>query len=628
MKCKRLWIGAFIALIVIATREASNHNDDDDDNNGSMTISTSDNTIPTVLGVTAIAAVTAISVTLMLVTQSDTTSTMNTDYVCPTQTCPDTDDSNDWSDYDVGMTVETRSGKVKGTMAETPDGTMVHEFYNVPYATPPVGLNRWQAPKIMNEDNAWTGTFDASLDTTIKCIQYTTGDGQEDCLRMTIRSTDLSASKPVIVWIHGGGVMFNWGNKPGYSFDAEMTGWMDVVTVNVNYRLGLLGFNSIDELWNEDEGVYANNGIRDQIAALTWIQDNIANFGGDPNSVTLIGESGGGTSLLAILSSSMANGKYHRAFVMSAGVEMRTDHTVGDGFQQDSMNITEQVGCLQDTLEDRRNCLMTVPANYFTEKKDGQPGKIANSITAVAYFDFPMRYGEVYDRVGMLYVDGEVINQAPRELASATNPPDNRVPVIISNLAEESGLLQVFAGMNVFSDDGTVNDTMRPLFDAILNPSVDSADYILNKIYSTMYPDMSPQEKWNQVVTDLRVTCPTNDVAEAMSQSSHHDIYRMYITNHMENMPAYHTWDTDALFGFLDWEETEKDIAFRMSMIEILKQFAHYNSLPDAWGTYPGHTMTMTNDIDNIQVVIDGKPQEDICEEWRAMSLVDLGWQN
>ncbi len=89
-------------------------------------------------------------------------------------------------------------------------------------------------------------------------------------------------------------------------------------------RLGFLGFSSVEELWDADNGVYANNGIRDMVVAIDWIQDNIMYFGGDPDSVTVIGESGGATAVLALASSPLANNKFHRGMEHTEILNMKT----------------------------------------------------------------------------------------------------------------------------------------------------------------------------------------------------------------------------------------------------------------------------------------------------------------
>jgi carboxylesterase type B len=194
------------------------------------------------------------------------------------------------------------------------------------------------------------------------CIQKS--GGTEDCLVLTIRTADVSASRPVIVWIHGGGMTTGYCCQVGYSFDSDRTMELDAVTVNVNYRLGILGFNSIEELW--EEGVYANNGIRDLITALEWIQDNIAGFGGDPNSVTIIGESGGATAVLGIVSSPLAVDKFHRAVSLSPAPEMRFNYTEGNELQQSLYGINTGLNCTQANIADRKACLMEVPAEQFS----------------------------------------------------------------------------------------------------------------------------------------------------------------------------------------------------------------------------------------------------------------------
>lgn len=532
-------------------------------------------------------------------------------------------------DSSTNPTVQTKSGNVKGKTSQTSDGSTIYEFFNIPYASAPTGVNRFQPPQLKNATNPWGESVDATVDSVIKCIQLDSGSGSEDCLVMTIRTTDISASKPVIVWIHGGGMMMGYCCDPGYSFDSDRTTELEAVTVNINYRLGILGFNSIEELWDEDAGVYANNGIRDQIAALDWIQDNIAGFGGDPNSVTIIGESGGATAVLGIVSSPLAVDKFHRAISLSPAPEMRFNYTEGDEFQQDVYDINTALNCTQDNKVDRKACLMEVSADQFSQEGDGLPGKLP--VVTSAYFDFPLRYGDKGgEYAGLAIIDPTVITQSPRNLGSAAEiNPSSKVKVIMSNTAQETGIMRVLGETtNVYASKEELDAFLTTWY-----PNITSDLDILNKTYE-MYPDTTPQMLWETLTTDMRSTCPTNDVAMAMSGSTHHDIYRLYITNvPADGYPSYHAWDTFALFNFVYFTDLGIAVSdewnqFGDKLVELVKEFAKDGSFSNGWGTFPNNSMTLTSSIDEMEVVSTDKPQEVVCEALRALDLVKYGWQN
>jgi para-nitrobenzyl esterase len=202
------------------------------------------------------------------------------------------------------------SGTVRGATA----GDVVG-FKGIPYAAPPVGPLRWRAPR---PPKPWQGVRDA-LRFGPSCTQPAVEDVSEDCLTVNVwRPAKPSARPlPVMVWIHGGALVR--GGTALYPGDALAA--QGVVVVSMNYRLGRLGFFAHPALAVEAPGdLRGNCGYMDQLAALQWVQRNIAAFGGDPRSVTIFGESAGGGSVLVHLTSPLSRGLFQRAIVQSAGV--------------------------------------------------------------------------------------------------------------------------------------------------------------------------------------------------------------------------------------------------------------------------------------------------------------------
>ena len=208
---------------------------------------------------------------------------------------------------------ETTAGKIKG--AEE-DGLYV--FRGIPYAAPPVGALRFRAPQ---PHPGWEGVRDA-IDFGAIAPQIA-NDGleellgsfpqpqSEDCLFLNIWTPGIDrARRPVMVWIHGGGFTIGSGSEPYYA-GATLADRGDVVVVTINYRLGALGFLHAPALGE------TNFGMRDQVAALRWVRDNIANFGGDPDNVTIFGESAGGMSVATLMASPEAAGLFHKAIPQS-----------------------------------------------------------------------------------------------------------------------------------------------------------------------------------------------------------------------------------------------------------------------------------------------------------------------
>lgn len=208
----------------------------------------------------------------------------------------------------------------------------VLSFKGIPYAAPPIGNLRWRSPQ---PAEPWEGVRQATAYGN-DCIQKPLpGDASasgnktsEDCLVLNVwrpAAIDRNDKLPVLVWIHGGG--FVNGSSAAPIYDGSAFARQGLVAVSFNYRLGRLGFFAHPALTAAQEGPLGNYGLLDQLAALRWIQRNIAAFGGDPNRVTIVGESAGGISVMHHLISPEARGLFHRAIVLSGGG--RTYLTIG-----------------------------------------------------------------------------------------------------------------------------------------------------------------------------------------------------------------------------------------------------------------------------------------------------------
>jgi para-nitrobenzyl esterase len=209
--------------------------------------------------------------------------------------------------------VRTATGLVKG--ASSSDGR-VQIFKGIPFAAPPVGDLRWQAPR---PAAPWEGTR-AATEFGSRCLQgqifgdIVFTDKSEDCLSLNIWTPAKAAGErlPVMVWIHGGGFQAGAGAEPRH--DGDVFARKGVILVTFNYRLGVFGFFAHPELTKESgRNASGNYGLLDQIAALGWVRDNIAAFGGDPGNVTIFGESAGSLAVSALMASPLARGLFHKA---------------------------------------------------------------------------------------------------------------------------------------------------------------------------------------------------------------------------------------------------------------------------------------------------------------------------
>ncbi len=223
-----------------------------------------------------------------------------------------------------GVVVKIDSGAVEGAAANGVDA-----FLGIPYAAPPVGELRWRAPQPMMP---WSGVrlataFGSDCSQAPNVIEKIQTTPNEDCLYLNVwrpaqgaagRTGESAGRKlPVLVWIHGGGFVGGGSSIPWY--DGSKFAHDGIVVVSLNYRLGRLGFFAHPAILATGERPTGNFGFLDQIAALEWVQRNIAAFGGDPERVTLMGQSAGGASVLALLTSPAAQDLFQQVVVLSGG---------------------------------------------------------------------------------------------------------------------------------------------------------------------------------------------------------------------------------------------------------------------------------------------------------------------
>jgi len=255
--------------------------------------------------------------------------------------------------------VKTESGLVKG-LAESDTKTCV--WRGIPYAAPPVGELRWKAPQ---PTKTWEDVRDGSV-WGARCMgmggmvmkhfdQDPSGKMSEDCLYLNIWRPKKEGKFPVMLWIHGGGYMMGTANTPVY-WGGKLSQSGDVVVVSINYRLNYFGFMALPALRDEDPNKSVGSyGSLDQVAALKWVKANIAAFGGDPQNVTVFGESAGGMSVCTLLASPLATGLFERAIIESG--PCRVGAPLEKSFERGKL-AARAWGCGPDDLE----CLRSVPA--------------------------------------------------------------------------------------------------------------------------------------------------------------------------------------------------------------------------------------------------------------------------
>ncbi|WP_349268761.1 carboxylic ester hydrolase [Mycolicibacterium parafortuitum] len=315
--------------------------------------------------------------------------------------------------------VDTTSGPVRGV-----DDGIVKSWKAIPYAAAPVGELRWRAPE---PPQAWKEPFDAGRvgpvcpQPTDPKIPLDLGAPQgEDFLSLNVwapSGTEPGDGKPVMVWVHGGAYVLGSASQPLYHGRALAT-FGDVVVVTVNYRLGAFGFLEVGAF--DDSGRFASNrGLRDVLAALAWVRDNIAAFGGDPGRVTLFGESAGGGIVTSLLASPDAAGLFHAAIAQSAPATSIYD--VGRA-RRVAQRFLDVLGVSRDELSRLADApttsLVEATRTVFNEVPVSTPGTLAFAPT----------------------VDGDLVPDYPVNLAR--NGKTHPVPLIIGTNKNEAALFR------------------------------------------------------------------------------------------------------------------------------------------------------------------------------------------
>ncbi len=379
--------------------------------------------------------------------------------------------------------VETRYGKVRGTNHGT-----VSVWKAIPFAQPPVGALRFRAPQ---PPAPWSHVRDATAFGPIAPQATLQGNGffgarrltqepeSEDCLYLNIWSPVPQADgkkRPVMVWIHGGAFTMGSGSTATYDgTNFAMHG--DVVVVTLNYRLGALGFLYLEELAGEQYATSGNNGLLDQIAALQWVRDNIEAFVGDPNAVTIFGESAGAMSIGALLAMPAAKGLFRHAILQSGAA-----HNVRS--KEAASQIAYQFLQALNLKEDELASLLQEPTDALLAAQ-----------AVVLRKHVSLAFGPV--------VDGISLPLAPSAAIASGMAKD--VTVLIGTNHDEMKLFRV--GPAATEPDARV---LQRTFGAAADTAIAT--------YTSARPELPLSDVWTAVLTDQVFRIPAIRLAEKQAQ--------------------------------------------------------------------------------------------------------------
>lgn len=470
----------------------------------------------------------------------------------------------------------TQYGAVQGVV----EGNIL-AYRGIPYAAPPVGELRWRRPQ---PPASWNGIRDASAFGNV-CIQIDSNNqlvGNEDCLLLNIFIGQPAASQklPVMVFIHGGGNSKGDTHQP--QFDAPPLATHGAIVVTAEYRLGLLGYFANALLTAEDGVSSGNYNLQDQIAALAWVKQNIAVFGGDPAHVMVFGQSAGGSDVQSVITSPLANGLFSAAGIESSGI-LHGDLLTMSAIETLDQPVVAALSC--DKAADVLACLRAVPAATIVANQ----GPYTNND---------------------LMIDPRVLPVNPYDVLQQQGSP---APLMLGSNREEFATLgdDPNASLDATGYASAVHSRFDPFGAGV-------ADQVLAFYPVTNYD--SPAYALIAVDTDYYLTCGLRPIARVASGAGRPSVWRYFYTHRFENdsfwnaYRAFHSAELYFVFGNLpaltgSYAPSTAEIALADQMMGYWTRFAATGD-PNGSGAVPWQPYDATTDpmmqLDDQQTAISG----------------------
>ena len=434
-----------------------------------------------------------------------------------------------------GLTVGTTEGPVEGV---EDDG--VYVFRGVPYAAPPIGDLRWKPPgaAIPRDEVFLADEFGHAC---VQILPFLGATGDEDCLVLNIATPSSGNDLPVLFWIHGGGFALGEGAQAdGGTLGDEIARETGSVVVSINYRLGPFGFLAHSTLREESpDDASGNYGLMDQTAALEWARDNIAGFGGDPNNVTIFGESAGAFSVCSHLTSAMSAGLFHKAIAQSGNCFRPWPSAAGAEAHGDT--FAEKIGCAEE--DDVLACMRGKSDTEVLEAFPSGPSFGFADLEGTGATWWPI-------------LDGLFFTVQSAESIASGN--FNKVPTIVGFTKDEAQLFTWLTEVDAENPIPITDDNYDDFLSRLLGGDAD-----LVAQARAQYPPEShaaPAQALGAFTTDTTFRCPARDEAALLAEHVTTYLYQFEYTGagyqldalHMRpdyGLGAFHSGDIQYVFG-------------------------------------------------------------------------------
>ncbi|XP_019967407.2 para-nitrobenzyl esterase [Paralichthys olivaceus] len=513
--------------------------------------------------------------------------------------------------------VSTPCGKFRGRHKNG-----AYSFKGMPYAAPPVGDLRWAPPAAPTCRSGVTeaGRFRSMCPQVRPMSNTGKVMGQEDCLFVNVwtPSLQLDAKLPVMVWIHGGHLHTLSGGERCYSPTETLAANTGVVYVSFNYRLNAFGFLALEMLREgSPTNTSGNYGLMDQIAALKWVQSNILRFGGDPGKVTIFGQS----SVWTLMTSPQAKGLFQAAVDMSGPY---VHNVTLKQAESDNMVFLKKTNCGDLSCVRRLSVRQVLQAIPWEEYPSWAPDGMT---------DLPTR-GRFIGPV--VVVDGFVL-KAPT--FKEMNEGHSDVPFLVGTTEQEVDFRPPAENISMWTWEDYrwfVTDKLESFSEKLPKDALD--------LYPVSGPcpiaDRCPERAYTTMVSDIRVTCPNNELARTAAAALTSPVYR-YVVTHTPSGPvntsggllpfpsrfAFHRLDAVAFFGGLEVvlgkPLSDEDKRFQDVITRHLVNFAKTGKMEKEWPEFPAATALLSGRLSVTQNYSAAR-----CDLWRENELLAYAWLN